>query len=84
VIAPPAERNLRRPFRVPSARKNKTVRLHYVGPAHCDCDIVVHLREAQGRRFPLLPVFFHGSFPWLVGELRSSGLISGSAGCLAL
>jgi glyoxylase-like metal-dependent hydrolase (beta-lactamase superfamily II) len=58
-----------------------TVRLHYLGPAHCDGDIVVHIER---RKVAFLgDLLFHGRFPWL-GDCDLNGLIAALGRVLAL
>src|SRR5581483_2991770 len=50
-----------------------TVRVDYWGPAHCDGDVVIHLKKA-GVVF-MGDLFFHGRFPWF-GDCDLDGWIS--------
>jgi cyclase len=70
VIKPPSEAFADRlDFRLPE----DVLRMEHFGPAHCDGDIVIWLREA-GVVF-LGDLFFHGRFPWF-GDCDLDGWIA--------
>ena len=50
-----------------------SVRIDYWGPAHCDGDVVIHLKNA-GVVF-MGDLFFHGRFPWF-GDCDLDGWIA--------
>jgi glyoxylase-like metal-dependent hydrolase (beta-lactamase superfamily II) len=60
---------------------NETVRLEYLGPAHCDNDIVVHLERS--KVIFLGDLMFNGRFPWL-GDCDLDGWIDRLAHVMTL
>src|SRR5262249_22190423 len=59
----------------------ETVRLRYLGPAHCDGDIIVH--AVRAKAVFLGDLMFHGRFPWL-GDCDLDGWIDALGRVLAL